>query len=182
MCTENDSYTFHGFKNGLSADNGQLTFQVQANNDAHIALGSSSVIYPGGRQIPGHYEIVLGGWFNSKSVLRSSTGGAQMAEYHGAVLSSSEDRKFRISWDSVVLTVERYQVSSGWEVMMQVTHDGTTSSYSITRAMVMTGYGGSGCWEYIVSQFRYCTIELNRTSNCTNPLFSQTLSELMTFH
>jgi len=150
VCTPDDWNTFYDFKDGLTAGNGQLTFQVKASNDAHIALGSASITYSGGRQIPEHYEIVLGGWSNSKSLIRSTTHGATMAEYSGAVLSGSEYRKFRISWDSVVLTVEHYIELSGWVVMMQVTHDGTTSSYSIERAMVMTAWA-TGCWEYMTS-------------------------------
>ncbi len=149
MCTTNDSNTYLDFKDGLIASNGELTFQVKTGNDAHIALGSSQIVYSGGRHISEHYEIVLGGWGNSKSLIRSATDGAAMAEYLGPVLSSSENRKFRISWDSVGLTVEGYTESSGWVMMMRVAHNQTTAQYSITRAMVMTGYGASGCWEYM---------------------------------
>ena len=148
VCTPNDR-TWYNFKDGLTATGGELIFRVQANKNAHVALGSSQITYSGGRNIPDHYEILLGGWYNTRSIIRSSTEGIMMASHTGAVLSSSEFRKFRIRWNADLLAVDSFD-SSGWVLMMSAPPNELTNDYSITRAMVMTGSGGSGCWEYMV--------------------------------
>lgn len=131
-----------GLSNGDN-DNGSLEFLVQAANDAHIALGPSSD-QSCGRVLPEHYEIVLGGWANSKSVMRLESGSSDIAvEFIGRVLDMSHYRKFKITWDASILKVEQWSGYDEWSEMMQIDRDGR----SIDRAMVMTGWGATALWK-----------------------------------
>ena len=55
-------------------------FEVNAKNDAHIALGEDT------NHNGKHYEIVLGGWGNSKSVIRPSNQGANLVTHNEQLL------------------------------------------------------------------------------------------------
>lgn len=78
---------------------GCVHFKVQGKNDAHILL---SPTYKVPRSSVA-YEIVLGGWGNTKSVIRYGTQGIELDSYpknwksSGAVLSATESRDFWIS-------------------------------------------------------------------------------------
>eukprot|EP00581_Thalassiosira_minuscula_P008613 CAMPEP_0183705790 /NCGR_PEP_ID=MMETSP0737-20130205/2813_1 /TAXON_ID=385413 /ORGANISM="Thalassiosira miniscula, Strain CCMP1093" /LENGTH=287 /DNA_ID=CAMNT_0025933041 /DNA_START=194 /DNA_END=1057 /DNA_ORIENTATION=- len=147
LFTPNDSNQWFEFATGLSPSNGMVTFDVEASSNAHVALGPSSVTYGGGRYIDDHYEIVLGGWKNTQSVVRYENLGPNEIKYPGNVLKF---RKFRISWHDITsftlsaLKVEFYSDYSGWVEMIFL--QPVTAGYTIDRAMVMTGYGSTGLW------------------------------------
>lgn len=143
--TPNNNNIWFELASGLSNgdnDNGSLEFEVQASNDAHIALGPSSV-QACERVIPEHYEIGLGGWANSKSIMRLEPGSTyHAAEFYGSVLDVFTYRKFKITWDASILKVEQWS-GVEWSEMMQMDRD----DRSIDRAMVMTGWGATGLWK-----------------------------------
>ena len=88
-----------------------------------------------------------------------------MDVYDGPVLDGTEYRKFRITWDSSTLKVERF-VSDAWQTMMQTPHSHETSQYSIERAMVQTEYS-VGYWYALESSAQQPT---------QSPTLSPTLS------
>jgi len=76
-----------------------VKFKAQGSNDAHILVSSKS----GVERIERAYEIVLGGWGNTKSVIRVGTQGEAKDTFplnpyvSGDVLSAKEARSFWIS-------------------------------------------------------------------------------------
>lgn len=66
--------------NGIGIGNpvrDSIRFKVKASKDAHIALMSSNTDHD-----PPLFEIVLGGWANSKSVIRDRKQGRALATHH----------------------------------------------------------------------------------------------------
>lgn len=112
-----------------------LKFQVKANNDAHVAL----------TQAPGMatpmYEVFIGGWNNSKSVIRKNQTKPDVAEVETpSILSGAGHKGF---W----ITVEAGSVSVGY--------DGEASSFlsyqdpepfPVYYYGVCTGWGATGEW------------------------------------
>jgi len=81
-----------------------VTFRVRAGADAHVAL---SMMY--GDTDRKTYELVLGGWNNSRSAVRYGGRGPVVAQVDTPNLLSAYDfRSFWITWDSDVI-----QVTSG---------------------------------------------------------------------
>merc|ERR1719420_361396 len=115
-----------------------ITFQVMANNDAHIGLFPSNPIDANS----GFYEIVLGGWANTKSVIRTSRGGANMVEVDTPNINSgSAHQTFTIVFKSGMIDV---QDASGNSIMSW-----TDTSPMLPKYMgFMTGWGSSGDWRY----------------------------------
>jgi len=147
---ENLWHEFVSIPAGNSRKNsaGSLTFSVNAKHDAHIALGSSKyAMVPGQRLIQDHYEIVLGGWGNTRSVIRKATLGADAVEASNiSVLSYGLFREFRVTWDETTLKVERF-INGQWKEFMAITR--TLNMEMIDRAYVLTGYGSAGAWKLI---------------------------------
>ncbi|XP_078665528.1 uncharacterized protein LOC144907954 [Branchiostoma floridae x Branchiostoma belcheri] len=70
-----------------------LTFSVMAENDVHIALSSQAAA------LNDTYEIVIGGWNNTQSVIRRAPDGDnEVTVSTQDILSSDEFRGFWISW------------------------------------------------------------------------------------
>ena len=76
-----------------------FTFQVTAQNDAHIALSAD-----GKGPDDKHYEIVIGGWDDTKSVIRNENQGKELVEVKGGWLRG-KDGFFWISWGDGTLRV-----------------------------------------------------------------------------
>ena len=95
----NDTYLYQEVKNFELSELSEVEFSVRAKNDAHVQLILSS-----GKI----FEIVIGGWNNSMSALRTEQQGASIAEHRGSVLSMDEHRHFVLSWrDPGVLRLHR---------------------------------------------------------------------------
>jgi len=86
-----------------------VRFTAQGSNDAHILLSTQS----GVERISEAYEIVLGGWGNTKSVIRVGTQGTVRDTFplnpnvHGNVMNAKEARPFWISFVDGELSVGR---------------------------------------------------------------------------
>jgi hypothetical protein len=68
------------------------TIKFKASNDAHIGLFWGPKRTDGGVvELPGKfYEIVLGGWGNTQSVIRESSGGENFGVTEGAICGGAE--------------------------------------------------------------------------------------------
>jgi hypothetical protein len=89
-------YTF--FPAGQSG----VVFRVKAANDAHIALTSSEA------ESDPMLEVFIGGWSNSKSVIRKNrTKPDVVEEATPQILTAGEFRGFWIRWTDNVLAVGR---------------------------------------------------------------------------
>jgi hypothetical protein len=119
-----------------------LSFQVQACNDAHIALK------PTGRVA---LEVVLGGWKNTKSCFRTEIQGSCRTEYSGRILDCGQFQTFWIDW-----TTRRIRIGK--------TDNGVNNlllTYRLNEALydveigITTGFGATGQWIFqgILSKF-----------------------------
>jgi len=78
-----------------------VTFRVRAGADAHVAL---STVY--GDTDRKTYELVLGGWKNSRSAVRYGGRGPVVAQVNTPGLLDPDDfRSFWISWGTDVIEV-----------------------------------------------------------------------------
>ncbi|CAH1267833.1 CPAMD8 [Branchiostoma lanceolatum] len=116
----------------------RFTFEVQANNDAHVALSSQS------QDMDDMYEIVIGGWSNTQSVIRRSKQGNNHATASTSGINSpTEYRTFWITWSSDGTIA----VGRGGETQpfMQWTDP---DPLPIAYAGYTTGWGSTGRWKF----------------------------------
>ena len=121
-------------------DSGYVIFTVDANNDAHIALGEDT------NHDGKHYEIVLGAWRNTRSRIRGANQNPTLDEYIGSILQPGVDRKFRLSWDISELKVEVQGGSKWFEIMKFSDRDTSSYNHKIKNMMIATGWGATGEW------------------------------------
>ncbi|XP_063442458.1 uncharacterized protein LOC134722762 [Mytilus trossulus] len=127
-----------------------IRFKVKANNDAHVALMSSN------NPNDPLYEIVLGGWGNTQSVIRDRKQGRQLAVYRGQVLNSNEFRTFTIKWSNARIRVE----DESGKKLMEWTD--TTNPYTIRNIGICTGWGSTGIWSFPCQD---CQVPIIKTPN-----------------
>lgn len=128
----------------------KMLVSVAAANDAHIFLGK-----------PGEYgfEIVVGGWNNGQSVLRTQPTLQTLGNYYGALLDPSEMQTFWVyyAWDGN-LSVGRGEVF--WEmgflhgsylttnlVSMRSWYDSVSQVSLLNEVHISTGWGAVGSWD-----------------------------------
>jgi hypothetical protein len=78
----------------------EMRFQARASNDIHVAFFTEKQ-----QRSEDAYEIVLGGWSNTKSAIRRGTAAAALVEALGAVCSPTEFRSFWVRLAGGVLSV-----------------------------------------------------------------------------
>lgn len=112
-----------------------VVFRVRAANDAHIALTSLEA------ESDPMIEIFLGGWSNSKSVIRKNRTKPEVTEANTpAILDAGEFRGFWIRWtDNIIL------VGHEGEAASFLTYE-NTEAYPINYVGFCTGWGASGSW------------------------------------
>ena len=124
------------------------TLKFRANNDAHIGLFWGPRRTDGGVvTLPGEfYEIVLGGWGNTRSVIRESSQGSNNAETEGAICKGMEEWVYitiaQVGGDTIVVSLGEV---AGENVYMQWTDP---TPIMVSYIAVMTGWGSSGDWEF----------------------------------
>ncbi|CRL00419.1 CLUMA_CG013685, isoform A [Clunio marinus] len=112
-----------------------IVFRVRAANDAHIALTSSE-----GLSNP-MIEVFIGGWANSKSVIRKDQTKPDVFETPTPmVLDANEFRGFWIRWSNNYITVGRENEAAPF--MSYSNPD----SYPINYVGIRTRRGASGSW------------------------------------
>ncbi len=129
----------------------EICFSVMAKNDVHVAL------YPGASYTPVPpqlYEIVLGGWSNSKSVLRKSKQGNNEKSVSHHPLSESEFKPFWVRWTNGVEVGTGSLPGTGGFI------DYIDDTYNVKYVAIHTGYGATGEW--IFGKLSYSTIELKQ--------------------
>jgi len=122
-------YHFYPFVNGVAH------FKVRAPNDAHLCLtGQPNETHP-------IIEIFIGGWGNTKSVIRYNKSKPEVAECHTpAILNAGEFRGFWIRVTQGVVTVGR----EGEAAAFLSWHD--PNPFLVNYIGVCTGWGASGSW------------------------------------
>ncbi|XP_035682150.1 uncharacterized protein LOC118419725 isoform X2 [Branchiostoma floridae] len=116
----------------------RFTFDVQANNDVHVGLSSQS------QDLDDMYEIVIGGWSNTQSVIRRSKQGNNLVTVStSGIISPTEYRKFWITWSSDGTIA----VGKGGDTQpfMQWTDP---DPLPIAYAGYTTGWGSTGRWKF----------------------------------
>jgi len=118
------------------ASGGCFGFKVRAPNDAHIALA------PGPAESEPITEIFLGGWGNTKSVIRKNRQKPDVVEVDTpGILNAGEYRGFWIRWYQGVVTVG---------------HEGDVAAFmsfedpylhQVNYIGVCTGWGATGTWQ-----------------------------------
>ncbi|XP_067210241.1 C3 and PZP-like alpha-2-macroglobulin domain-containing protein 8 isoform X3 [Linepithema humile] len=114
---------------------GQIQFRVKAPNDAHIALTT------GPQEGDPMYEVFIGGWSNSKSVIRKNRTKPEVAEVETpGILNIDDYRGFWIRWDNGVLTVGKEGDSAPFLTFAD------PEPFGIGYFGVCTGWGATGDW------------------------------------
>eukprot|EP00058_Branchiostoma_floridae_P013527 XP_002599015.1 hypothetical protein BRAFLDRAFT_79947 [Branchiostoma floridae] len=117
----------------------RFEFEVQAGSDVHVALSSQR------QDLDDMYEIVIGGWFNTVSVIRRRKLGYRFARASTpGITSQAEYRKFWITWSS------GGTIAAGWgsetRPFMQWTDP---NPLPVNYAGYSTGWGrGTGRWKF----------------------------------
>nr|XP_022920670.1 uncharacterized protein LOC111429093 [Onthophagus taurus] len=121
--------------NFLPNSGGFLQFRVRAPHDAHIALcGQAAECDP-------MYEVFIGGWENSKSVIRKNRAKPDVAEASTpGILNGNEFRGFWIRWSNGTITVGQ----EGSDAPFLNWSD--SEMVPINYVGVCTGWGASGNW------------------------------------
>jgi len=122
-------YTFFPNSSGL------LQFRVRTPNDAHIALS------PSASEATPMYEIFIGGWGNSKSIIRKNRTKPDVAESSTpGFLNPDEFRGFWVRWENGNISAGREGESTpfiNWTDYEQV---------PIEYVGICTGWGATGSW------------------------------------
>ncbi|XP_029165549.1 uncharacterized protein LOC114936495 isoform X3 [Nylanderia fulva] len=114
---------------------GQIQFRVKAPNDAHIALTT------GPQEGDPMYEVFIGGWSNSKSVVRKNRTKPEVMEAETPdILSADEFRGFWIRWNDGTLTVGKEGDSAPFLSYSD------PEPFGIGYFGVCTGWGATGDW------------------------------------
>ena len=129
------TYTYLEDKGLCAAKQGRLQFWVKASNDVHINLADT-------KDNDNTIEIVIGGWGNSKSVIRFARRGVNKKEASGSRLSVDEYRPFWITW-----TGGEVKVGAGTEIGANVFLK-AKSSQEVNHVGVATAFGSGGNWAF----------------------------------
>ncbi|XP_048242378.1 uncharacterized protein LOC124146843 [Haliotis rufescens] len=114
-----------------------LKFKVKACGDANVAL--QTLYQNSNTQM---YEVVLGGWSNSKSVFRRCAKCDSLMEYSGAVVSCSQYKQFWTNWVDGTVKVGR-GATVGQDEILSYTDP---NPHAINYFAAATGWGSSGEW------------------------------------
>ncbi|XP_021353607.1 uncharacterized protein LOC110450424 isoform X1 [Mizuhopecten yessoensis] len=112
-----------------------IVFHVKACSDAHVGLISND------QRV---YEVVIGGWSNTKSVIRTNRGEKPKATHNGALLSCSTFRTFYLSWNGGRIILHR-NTSNGWDKVMEWQDP---NPKTITNVAFTTGLWATGAWRF----------------------------------
>lgn len=132
---EEKEYRIHPVK-GKSNGRDTLTFDVKCQHDAHICLLSSDAV------ANPMVEIFIGGWNNSKSVIRFNQSKPDKVEVDTPdIVCDAEYRRFWVTFKKNVIQVGKEDVDTpllSWENNEQ--------PFDVTHFGFSTGWGSSGSW------------------------------------
>jgi len=116
------------------ANGNSISFRVKAKHDAHIALTTTPYVSQP------MYEILLGGWDNTKSVIRRNEQKPDLIEaYTPSILNEHELRGFWIRWEYGLIAV-------GTEGNFTPILQWSDPSVNLQYFGVRTGWGAKGHW------------------------------------
>ena len=115
-----------------------IVFTVRAKNDAHLGFFSESQ--------DKLYEIVIGGWTNSNSAIRSfiPSENNEVKNPTPSILNSNEDRPFWADAKDGLIRFGRGNIIGNDIVLSWQDNQPHDTSY----VGFMTGWGSSGTWNY----------------------------------
>ncbi|OWR54240.1 C3 and PZP alpha-2-macroglobulin domain-containing protein 8 [Danaus plexippus plexippus] len=115
---------------------GSVQFKIRSPNDAHIALTM------GPQESDPMVEIFIGGWGNTKSVIRRNRTKPEKAEIDTPnILNGGEFRGFWVRWDGGIISAGR----EGEAIPFISWQD--PEPFPIGFVGVCTGWGASGTWK-----------------------------------
>ncbi|XP_063357679.1 C3 and PZP-like alpha-2-macroglobulin domain-containing protein 8 isoform X2 [Cydia amplana] len=115
---------------------GSVQFKVRAPNDAHIALTTNP------QESDPMYEVFIGGWGNTKSVIRRNRTKPEKAEADTpGILNAGEFRGFWVRWDSGIISAGR----EGEAIPFLSWQD--PEPFAVGFVGVCTGWGATGTWK-----------------------------------
>ncbi|KAK9887116.1 hypothetical protein WA026_020563 [Henosepilachna vigintioctopunctata] len=122
-------YTFFPNRSGI------CQFRVRASNDAHIALSPSAA------ETTPMYEIFIGGWGNSKSVIRKNRTKPEVAEVPTpGILTDQDFRGFWVRWENG--TISAGNEGEGSPFISFTDYERVPIEY----VGFCTGWGARGSW------------------------------------
>ena len=115
-----------------------FTFDVMACNDAHIALSLDK------NDKANTYEIVIGGWGNSQSVIRDCKQCAHMDTARNRPVDCTHYRPFWVSWrDNIIKVGTGHDVGKNRFLIWK-----DNSPHGVNYVAVATGFGATGKWKF----------------------------------
>ncbi|XP_063394948.1 uncharacterized protein LOC134679930 [Cydia fagiglandana] len=115
---------------------GSVQFKVRAPNDAHIALTTNP------QESDPMYEVFIGGWGNTKSVIRRNRTKPEKAEADTpGILNAGEFRGFWVRWDGGIISAGR----EGEAIPFLSWQD--PEPFAVGFVGVCTGWGATGTWK-----------------------------------
>jgi Farnesoic acid 0-methyl transferase len=162
----NYDYTYHT----LIPKDDRLSFSVKGCNDAHIMTQTVP-----GSTVDKHFEIVIGGWTNTRSAIRSRRGGSELVGYEEVgIMACDEYRQFWISWRNGTLEVGKNAVYTQ-SFMLYRMSEVEASNTSIIAVSFASGFGSEGDW--IVYENDVTSVRLNTLPSLTYNQLSKSILE-----
>ncbi|KAK3094973.1 hypothetical protein FSP39_008539 [Pinctada imbricata] len=145
--TGND-YVYH-YVHDLGVDvtgHSAISFDVMACNDAHVALSKDK-----GVDSKDTYEIVIGGWADSASVIRDckQCHNYDVENHNHHPVSCTGFKSFWVSWAHSVIRVGTGKIV-GKEIFMQWNDQGP---HDVNYVAVATGWGATGKWVFHTANY-----------------------------
>lgn len=131
-----------------------ITFGVAAKNDVHVALDNRFA----GLNLDGAamWEIVLGGWGDTQSVIRDRFAGDNLVSKPSRINSETSFQYFWISWKKYGKN-EIISVGTGTTVgvnELMVYHFAASTAIPIGFVHFSTGFGSAGSWDFCNTKFK----------------------------
>ena len=150
--TPNDYHYIYLNDHGVDIQgHNNISFRVRAGNDAHIALSLDKNNWD-----THTYEIVIGGWKNSRSVIRRCDQCLPKSNFVHSPLNASEFKPFWISW-----TNGDIRVGTGTELFAkEFLRWRDNDPEEIRHIGVSTGWGSNGTWVFGAGKYVYTSYTL----------------------
>ncbi|VDI12235.1 Hypothetical predicted protein [Mytilus galloprovincialis] len=135
------------------SDKESFSFHVQACNDVHVALLPKD--YGNITDESALYEIVIGAYRNTRSIIRKRKQGQSMVERERiGYLNCTKVRQFNIDWSNGNISVRYIMKNSTVETIMAWLDP---APLMIIDAAITTGFGATGSWTFCANDFKNST-------------------------